>query len=73
MPDDPRALSPRAPDPTLPTNDVRRGIRWWNPRTEPERSRWLAEAGSARPVDAWKAFKQHREAAASIATGADVP
>ena len=33
------------------------GMEWWNAATEDERGRWLAVAGSARPVDAWQAFR----------------
>jgi len=34
------------------------GMAWWNFLTETERARWLARAGSARPVDAWRAYKR---------------
>jgi len=34
------------------------GIAWWNFVAETERARWLARAGSARPVDAWGAYKR---------------
>jgi hypothetical protein len=42
---------------TEPTQDEARGMAWWNHITEAERSRWLAEAGSAVPADAWAAWK----------------
>lgn len=74
MPDDPRALPPRAPDSAVPTDDARRGMRWWNAAPEPIRRFWMQKAGNTgRAVDAWKAFKQYRKAAAGIGTAADVP
>ena len=42
---------------TNATPDDRAGMAWWNSLTKPERARWLVEAGSARPVDAWRAYK----------------
>lgn len=33
------------------------GMIWWNKLTHAERRYWLNEAGSARPIDAWKAFQ----------------
>jgi len=34
------------------------GMAWWNILTETERARWLARAGSVRPLDAWRAYKR---------------
>lgn len=34
------------------------GVAWWNASTEAERAHWLAEAQSARPVDAWSAYQR---------------
>ncbi|WP_247394670.1 hypothetical protein [Ralstonia pseudosolanacearum] len=36
--------------------DPHAGIAWFNGLPESERARWLADAGSARPVDAWAAY-----------------
>lgn len=36
------------------------GIAWWNALSEAERAKWLAVANSARPKDAWEAFKRAR-------------
>ncbi len=33
------------------------GMQWWDHIGEQERAHWLGKAGSARPVDAWKAFQ----------------
>jgi hypothetical protein len=41
-----------------PTPDERAGMNWWNSLSERERAKWLAEAGSAKPVDAWEAYKR---------------
>lgn len=74
MHDDSRALTaPAMAPPAAPTADDRAGILWWNSLTETARARWLTQAGSARPVDAWSAFKRSREPADGIGTGADVP
>lgn len=40
--------------------DDEAGMRWFNAITPTERKRWLRRAGSARPVDAWRAFKARR-------------
>ena len=40
------------------TFDYRLGMAWWNFFTDTERARWRARAGSARPVDARRAYKQ---------------
>ena len=45
---------------TNATPDDRAGMAWWNTLTKTERARWLAIAGSARPVDAWRAYKRAR-------------
>jgi hypothetical protein len=37
--------------------DARAGIAWWNSITPTRRREWLEAANSARPVDAWNAFK----------------
>ncbi|WP_018869532.1 hypothetical protein [Thioalkalivibrio sp. ALgr3] len=42
------------PDPA----DDPRGMAWWNGLTRQERREWLERAKSARPVDAWRAFRQ---------------
>lgn len=42
-------------------NDDDAGMAWWNRLTEPERRHWLDRAGSARPADAWAAFKHDPE------------
>lgn len=44
-----------------PTDDERAGIAWWNTLAESERARWLAAANSAKPADAWAAFKAERD------------
>lgn len=33
------------------------GMRWWNSLTDRERAYWLDAAGSARAVDAWRAYR----------------
>ena len=43
---------------TIATPDDIRGMRWWNALTEIDRLFWLQKADSARPADAWTAFKQ---------------
>jgi hypothetical protein len=35
-----------------------KGVTWFNTLPEHERARWLKEAKSARPVDAWGAYLQ---------------
>jgi hypothetical protein len=40
------------------TEDERHGMEWWNSQTEADRAAWLTAALSARPVDAWLAYKQ---------------
>lgn len=41
----------------LPGNpDGEAGMRWWDALTELQRAYWLGAAGSARPVDAWRAY-----------------
>lgn len=40
-----------------PTEDEQAGINWWNGLEVPQRAYWLAAAGSAAVVDAFKAFK----------------
>lgn len=37
-------------------SDPQKGIDWWNSVSETERTLWLAEAKSARPADAWRAW-----------------
>jgi hypothetical protein len=44
--------------PNTATPDDLRGMRWWNSLTEVDRLFWLQKADSARPVDAWDAFKR---------------
>lgn len=39
------------------THDDALGMAWWNALTERERAEWLRKADSARPKDAWEAFK----------------
>ena len=45
---------------TLPTpsGDDLAGFSWFNGLTDGERSLWLGLAGSARPADAWGAYKR---------------
>lgn len=38
--------------------EPRKGIAWFNALPEVERAKWLKEANSARPVDAWGAYLQ---------------
>ncbi|MDO5693663.1 MAG: hypothetical protein Q4G70_14515 [Pseudomonadota bacterium] len=40
-----------------PTEDERRGMEWWNAASELQREFWLRVASSARPADAWAAYK----------------
>jgi len=44
-------------DAALDTADARAGIAWWNSLTPTRRREWLDTARSARPADAWSAFK----------------
>ena len=46
-----------------PTPQERLGMEWWSGLTEIERARWLEDAGSARPGDAWKAFRRQQDKA----------
>lgn len=39
------------------TRDDDLGMAWWNMLGEDDRAAWLEHAGSAAPVDAWRAFK----------------
>ena len=51
--------------PADPDDAPEEGINWWNSIAEDERAHWLAQASSARPVDAWGAFlrsKAHADA-----------
>ncbi|BCH04936.1 hypothetical protein MesoLj131b_69350 (plasmid) [Mesorhizobium sp. 131-2-5] len=41
-----------------PTPDEAVGMAWWNSLSEPDRAAWLTRAGSARPADAWAAYKR---------------
>ncbi len=41
-----------------PTPDEFAGIAWWNALTEAERAKWLAQAGTAVPADAWAEYKR---------------
>jgi hypothetical protein len=45
--------------PPHPSADDQMGMDWWNGLTETARANWLKSAASARPVDAWAAFKAH--------------
>jgi len=40
-----------------PTEDEQRGMDWWNALPELQRKFWLDVADSARPADAWTAYK----------------
>jgi hypothetical protein len=42
---------------TINDTDAAAGMAWWNSATEKERAYWLEKAHSARPADAWTAFK----------------
>jgi len=44
------------------TDDERAGMDWWNALSESERAEWLARAGSAKPADAWAAYKRAKTA-----------
>lgn len=44
-----------------PTDDDRKGMEWWNAQNEHTRRLWLELAQSARPVDAWHAYKRDQE------------
>ncbi|NIR58928.1 MAG: hypothetical protein GWO02_05120 [Gammaproteobacteria bacterium] len=41
----------------LHDDDARMGIEWFNSLTPQQRAYWLAQAGSARPADAWATYK----------------
>lgn len=43
-------------------DDAQAGILWWNDLSEGERAHWLARVPSATVADAWRAFKQQRDA-----------
>lgn len=43
--------------------DARQGMDWWNRQPESERRAWLKYADSARPADAWEAYKRMQRAA----------
>ena len=40
-----------------PTADEVAGMAWWNSQTELVREFWLRVANSARPADAWTAYR----------------
>ena len=40
-----------------PTTDEAAGMVWWNSQTELVREFWLRVANSARPADAWAAYR----------------
>jgi len=46
--------------PPTPSGDDLAGFSWFNCLTDGERSLWLGLAGSARPADAWGAYKRVR-------------
>jgi hypothetical protein len=48
-----------------PTDDERAGMDWWNGMTEQQRGAWLETAKSARPADAWAAYKRQRDGQAA--------
>jgi hypothetical protein len=39
-------------------DDIRTGMEWWESLSEAQRSEWFAKVGTARPADAWDAFKR---------------
>ena len=41
-----------------PTVSEQVGMAWWNRLTEAERAYWLRVAGSAQPVDAYRAYSR---------------
>lgn len=45
-----------------PSADERDGMDWWNSLPESERAVWLAKAQSAKPSDAWAAYKRAKNA-----------
>jgi hypothetical protein len=53
---------PDIPHSDAPTPDEVAGMAWWNGLSEPERADWLRAAGSARPADAWEAWKRRQSA-----------
>jgi hypothetical protein len=50
-----------------PSADERAGMEWWNSLPERERALWLGKAQSAKPVDAWAAYKRVMTEAKPIA------
>lgn len=40
------------------TSDGAAGMAWWNALSEKQRAEWLSRANSARPADAWAAYKR---------------
>lgn len=42
----------------LPPAAETTGIAWWNRLSEAQRAYWLRVAGSARPVDAYRAYNR---------------
>lgn len=46
--------------PPTPSGDDLAGFAWFNGLIDGERSLWLGLAGSARPADAWGAYKRVR-------------
>jgi len=52
-----------------PTQDERLGMEWWNALSEVARRDWLRRADSARPADAWAAFKRSLEGASKPGAG----
>jgi hypothetical protein len=55
--------------PANPDEAPEDGIDWWNNIAEDERAHWLAQANSARPVDAWGAFLRSQAHADANAEG----
>ena len=41
-------------------------MEWWESLSEAQRSEWFAKVGTARPADAWDAFKRSRRRRDSI-------
>jgi len=41
-----------------PNADERAGMDWWNLLSKSARAEWLARAKSAKPSDAWDAYKR---------------
>lgn len=46
--------------------DDEAGMHWWNALRHAERRYWLAQAASARPADAWRAYLHRRQAGRRI-------